>query len=138
MKSLLPAALIATGLVAWAAFADEPRTPETSLKTEIREQSLFAAGPQISLDSLRKENLELKARVAELTSRLETLERRLSQVERGGGLVLTSLEFPEADTGRSQLHVPLKLERGMQMDPAGRMQLKFHHFLTPTPLGAAH
>jgi len=93
---------------------DEPRDSESSLREELSQQIPFDEDPRLTIASLRKENLELKAVVARLASRLETLERRLSRMERGDARFVSDLQLPAPSGVRFE--VPDQIERGMQID----------------------
>jgi hypothetical protein len=93
---------------------DEPRDSEGSLREELSRQSPFVEGPQLTITSLRNENLELKAVIARLASRVETLERRLSRMERGDARFVSDLQLPASSD--VHLEVPDQIERGMQID----------------------
>jgi hypothetical protein len=94
-------------------------TSEGSWRAGSSAPSLFADGPQVALEALRKENLELRATIAQLTKRVESLERRLSRAERGNiRLLCDEVELPDASP--SLLRFPIEIERGMQSDVFGR------------------
>jgi len=108
---------------------EEPQDSEGSLREELARQSPFVEGPQLTVASLRKENLELKAVVAKVTSRVETLERRLSRIERGDNRFVSDIRFPNPCGGN--LQVPDQIERGMQIDAFQR------RIAWPEPLSGA-
>jgi hypothetical protein len=120
MKSLFAIALIAFCLPTGDCLAGDDPTSDSPPDGEIQKQSLFAAGPQVQVAALRKENQELKATIAQLLKRLETLERRLSKVERGNIQLVSDVEHPDSNGDRKPtvIQIPDAIERGMQIDAA--------------------
>jgi hypothetical protein len=82
---------------------------------EFKSQSPFASGPQVSVEALRKENIELKATVDQLSRRLESIECRLAQMETPRIQLKTDEKFRDLMPGC--LQIPNEVERRLKFDP---------------------
>jgi hypothetical protein len=76
---------------------------------------IFAHGSQATIETLRHENIELKALLLRLTKRVESLEWRLREAGTANIRLLSDeVELPELSP--SLLRFPIEIERGMQSD----------------------
>ena len=117
MKAVVPTVLVAVCLLAWSVLAGDGQGPEGSPGEDTKFPSLFMGTPQISIEGLRKENLELKAIIAQLTKRVASLERRLSLAEKGNIRLLSDeIQMPDTSPEPGRFQIPIEIERGMQAD----------------------
>ena len=117
MKMFCRVAVLAACLWGSSASGGDHLSPVNPVGEETKVQSLFATGPELSVAALRKENVELKAVTVALTKRLESLERRLSKVEKENiRLVSDEIQMPDSSPNPCYWQIPIAIERGMKAD----------------------